>query len=83
MRKINIRGNIILDNDIKTKVQFQLESGAHYLAWNNSISKALDVAVILAAIQEVIDKVDTETSIAIVEKKINDNTGGLHEEEIN
>jgi len=70
MRKINIRGNIILDDNIKTKVQFQLESGTHYLAWNNSINKALDVAVILAAIQEVIDKIDTETSIAIVEEKV-------------
>ena len=60
MRKINVRGNIILDDDPKTKVQFQLESGTHYLAWNNSINKALDVAEVLAIMQDAIDKVDTK-----------------------
>ena len=59
--KINIRGNIMLNDDPKTKVQFQLESGTHYLAWNNSINKALDVAEVLAAIQEVIDKIEPES----------------------
>ena len=58
--KVNIRGNIMLNDDPKTKVQFQLESGTHYLAWNNSINKALDVAEVLAAIQEVIDKIESE-----------------------
>tara|TARA_R100000781_G_C4073912_1_gene125412 strand:- start:1294 stop:1509 length:216 start_codon:yes stop_codon:yes gene_type:complete len=58
--KVNIRGNIMLNDDPKTKVQFQLESGTHYLAWNNSINKALDVAEVLAAIQEVIDKIEPE-----------------------
>tara|TARA_R100001082_G_scaffold30351_1_gene15237 strand:- start:1105 stop:1320 length:216 start_codon:yes stop_codon:yes gene_type:complete len=59
--KVNIRGNIMLNDDPKTKVQFQLESGTHYLAWNNSINKALDVAEVLAAIQEVIDKIEPES----------------------
>ena len=62
MKKINIQGNIILDDDPKTKVKFQLESGTHYLVWNNSISKAIDVALILEEIQEVIDKEDYEKS---------------------
>ena len=59
--KVNIRGNIMLNDDPKTKVQYQLESGTHYLAWNNSINKALDVAEVLAAIQEVIDKIEPES----------------------
>ena len=59
--KVNIRGNIMLNDDPKTKVQFQLESGTHYLAWNNSINKALDVAEVLATIQEVIDKIEPES----------------------
>ena len=59
--KVNIRGNIMLNDDPKTKVQFQLESGTHYLAWNNSINKALDVAEVLAAIQEVIDKIEPKS----------------------
>ena len=59
--KVNIRGNIMLNDDPKTKVQFQLESGTHYLAWNNSINKALDVAEVLAAIKEVIDKIEPES----------------------
>ena len=60
MKRISIRGDMILNDDPKTKVKFQLESGTHHprsrLVWNNSISKALDVAVILKSIQESIDK---------------------------
>jgi hypothetical protein len=60
MKRISIRGDIILDNDPKTKVKFHLESGTHHprsrLVWDNSINRALDVTVILKSIQETIDR---------------------------